>query len=242
MRRDSCTRTPAQRLPRRGPNIRARRSARDETRIILPSTATHSAQPATDTDHVVVRSRQELGQLIAEILSPERNHAVIGLTTRPGESEPAIAPGDVRSIVGPAPRIYVIPTGPLTRGLTRSLPARLDVCGGAARIWWPGINPHSDPLDHPLALCHPSTSPSHARAVVAEKYEDTRPLTRRREALLQRQRTLTQEHNRHLTDRLSRAEIERDQERVRADQAVAAHRQTQSGDLLALGRGPVDRR
>jgi len=48
--------------------------------------------------------------------------------------------------------VVAIPTGEVTYELADALPDRLDVFGGATRIWWPKLTQSSNPHDHPLLL------------------------------------------------------------------------------------------
>lgn len=52
--------------------------------------------------------------------------------------------------IGDAADVYSIPTGDVTWRLTALLPEKLDVYGGAVRVWWPGVSGDSNPYDHPL--------------------------------------------------------------------------------------------
>jgi predicted RNA-binding protein with RPS1 domain len=57
----------------------------------------------------------------------------------------------------------LLETGDATWALSAALPRRLDVYGGAARIWWPGLSTDSDPFDHPLLLIHDERDATLAR-------------------------------------------------------------------------------
>ncbi len=52
------------------------------------------------------------------------------------------------------PRSSYSPTGDRSWELTESLPTRLDVYGGATRIWWPQVDESSEPRSHPLLVAH----------------------------------------------------------------------------------------
>jgi len=54
--------------------------------------------------------------------------------------------------LGDRAEVVLLDTGDATWALTAALPRRLDVYGGAARIWWPGLTREADPLDHDLYL------------------------------------------------------------------------------------------
>jgi hypothetical protein len=98
---------------------------------------------------VRVATGRELRAMCALILRADRDFPVVGLTCRKGEPRPALAPGRAREIIGPGIPLFVIAPGEV-RAMKALLPERHDVFDGAARVWWPGVNKHSDPRDHPL--------------------------------------------------------------------------------------------
>ena len=71
---------------------------------------------------------------------------------------------ELSRLLGDLAEVVLLETGDATWELTDALPARLDVYGGAARIWWPGLREDSDPYDHRLYFIH---SPADAPAVQA---------------------------------------------------------------------------
>jgi DNA-binding transcriptional ArsR family regulator len=99
---------------------------------------------------VTVSSSASVQTLCEEILDDGRTYPIVALTSRRHEHQPALSVPDAREIVGDAVPIYVIPTGRATIALRWCLPERLNVFGGAARVWWPGVSIDSDPADHPL--------------------------------------------------------------------------------------------
>ncbi len=50
--------------------------------------------------------------------------------------------------------VHLLPTGDLTWQLSSVLPEKLQVYGGATRIWWPGLRLDDDPAEHPLLFVH----------------------------------------------------------------------------------------
>lgn len=99
---------------------------------------------------VMVSCTAAVRALCEEIRDPSRTYPVVGLTSRRGEGEPALAAVEVHALVGDDVPIYFIPTGRPTVTLKWLLPERLNVFGGAARVWWPGVSVDSDPAAHPL--------------------------------------------------------------------------------------------
>jgi hypothetical protein len=99
------------------------------------------------------------------LLSPERTRPVVGITTDRHTRRPTIAPGDLARRIGSLADIVVLETGDATWALSEALPNRLDVFGGAARIWWPGLSVASERFDHPLLFVYGDG------AAVAERIE-----------------------------------------------------------------------
>lgn len=86
----------------------------------------------------------------AAILAPERARPLIAVTTR-GRFTPSLVDAEAlaRAVAGAAD-VALVPTGDVTWRLSELLPPKLDVYGGAVRLWWPGVSPRSNPYDHPL--------------------------------------------------------------------------------------------
>jgi hypothetical protein len=123
---------------------------------ILPNRDSDDDGQSSDSgqsDHAIyleLSSEQELSAFAEAILDTRRDYPIVCLTARAGEHHPALPASAIREIVGDGIPIHFIHTGPLTRYLSRLLPPRFDLWGGAARVWWPGVSTHSDPLEHPL--------------------------------------------------------------------------------------------
>lgn len=128
----------------------------------------------------VAKSDAGLALLAADITSAARTEPIICLTSRPQEDEPALDPSEVREIVGPDAPIYFVRTGDATRILQELLPAKLHVFGGAARIWWPGVNERSALSDHPLIVDRYGVYGSQALGVMRRAWN--RPSTAPRES------------------------------------------------------------
>lgn len=105
-----------------------------------------------------------------EILRGERDYPVVGLTCRPGASEPALPAGRVRERIGPGIPIYVIEPRQ-TRELLALLPDLLGVYHGAARVWWPGVDEDSQPSRHPLILYRTGVYGEHALQRLARELD-----------------------------------------------------------------------
>src|SRR4051794_27669413 len=78
-----------------------------------------------------------VGNLVNEILDSRRTHAVVCATIPTWASQPLVDLEDLTSALDGTAPVYVLPTGDLSWELTERLPPRLDVYGGATRVWWP---------------------------------------------------------------------------------------------------------
>lgn len=96
-----------------------------------------------------VRSTREVRGLAHEIFSRERDYPIIGLTARPGEQRPPLSGARIRQIVGPGTSLYFVASYDAALMLSYFLPRCLAVNRGAARLWWPGVDKHSKPEEHP---------------------------------------------------------------------------------------------
>ncbi|MCK9248673.1 MAG: hypothetical protein M0P31_06815 [Solirubrobacteraceae bacterium] len=91
-------------------------------------------------------------RLAREVRDAARTRPIVCLSTRAGEDRPALDPRDVREIAGRDVLLRAVRTGPASRALAEELPPRLGVFGGAARVWWPGVDDDADPRAHPLVM------------------------------------------------------------------------------------------
>jgi hypothetical protein len=119
-----------------------------------PAPAAAATAPAATGDQPQA-TRVGRGQgawLAARILDPERRLPVVAVTLPPRREESWMdMPRLARLLVGKA-ELFLVETGAATWELAAALPSRLDVYGGAARIWWPGVTAASDPYQHPLVF------------------------------------------------------------------------------------------
>lgn len=98
------------------------------------------------TTNVWVVDRDDAEALAALVRSPQRSLPVFAFTPR---DDDAIDGGMLLpKVLGLAHVVLV--KSPATWELDDRLPERLNVYGGAARIWWPGVNDSSNPKDHQL--------------------------------------------------------------------------------------------
>jgi hypothetical protein len=172
-----------------------------------------------------VEADAEVEALVGLILDVARTEPVVCLTSRPREREPSFDPAEVRDVIGNGVPLYFLGTGPLTRSLANGLPPKLEVYGGACRIWWPGAGSSSDPHDHPLVHdrygVYGSQALEQLRAAwargpnVSEESAGQDP----RLTLLTRERDQARSAQSGLQERVADAERERDKARTRAARA-----------------------
>jgi hypothetical protein len=156
--------------------------------------------------YIRVATARELRAMCTVIRRPARDYPVVGLSCRPGESEPALPAERVREIVGPGVPAYVI-EAQQARETRVLLPPRHGVFGGAARVWWPGVGEDSDPLDHPLVFSHAGVYDERALEQLADEFKvrSAQPvrLTEGQRLLLhERLRVRTEKRNRELAEQL----------------------------------------
>src|SRR5688572_24904100 len=90
--------------------------------------------------------------LAGRILDPQRRLPVVAVTLPPRREEPWMDVARLARLLKDKAELFLVETGAATWELAAALPARLDVYGGAARIWWPGVSSDSDPYGHPLVF------------------------------------------------------------------------------------------
>ncbi len=84
-----------------------------------------------------VKESTDVEELAAAILDPGRTRALIGVSARQHLREPMIDPATLQERVRALADVWVITRAQHAWELTAALPPRLDVYGGAVRVWWP---------------------------------------------------------------------------------------------------------
>jgi predicted RNA-binding protein with RPS1 domain len=84
------------------------------------------------------------------LLSPHRKQPIVAATSHPRSSRAWKDPAELEQALAGEAEVVLLETGDATWALSEALPERLDVYGGALRIWWPGLTRESDPYDHRL--------------------------------------------------------------------------------------------
>lgn len=135
------------------PRAEASDGAAAETPAASTPASASAAGASADGQPQAVRVGRGQGTWLAgRILDPERRLPVVAVTLPPRRDDSWMdMPRLARLLVGKA-ELFLVETGAATWELAAALPSRLDVYGGAARIWWPGVTSGSDPYAHPLVF------------------------------------------------------------------------------------------
>jgi transcriptional regulator with XRE-family HTH domain len=170
-----------------------------------------------------------LDDLVAELRSPERVYAVVGVAWSLDGGGPVLAASEIRRVVEPAARVYLIPSDELLRELRSRLRPKLALTPGAIRIWWPGVKQRSDPGDHPLVVPLEGERPEDVLAEFARQFHLSRPDVRREIQQIEDARALAEHRlkeaeakDRATAQRLRDAHVERNREAARAEAAGSA--------------------
>jgi hypothetical protein len=100
-----------------------------------------------------------------ELYDRERRVPVVGVTTT-ARGEFLVDPDRLAAELGDQALVVAFANGEATWALADALPARLEVYGGGARIWWPGLQQGSSPYDHRLFVVRPGEGDAVARQIV----------------------------------------------------------------------------
>jgi hypothetical protein len=193
----------------------------------------------SDPDYVVIRTALDLQRLSADILG-DRDRPIVGLTPSAEGPQPVLAASEVRALVGPGVRIYLIPDDELLQEFQEMIGPRLRTERAAVRIWWPGASVRCDPVNHPLVVALEGERPEDTLEEFTEQFHLSRPRVRREimlmedaRAFLEREFDGMQQRNRELHERLRDTQVECHRLRTRAERAearlTAALRQPDSG-------------
>ena len=85
-----------------------------------------------------------------ELFNPKRTRPVVAITSNSSLGKYFIDPQHLEQQLKDLAEVVMLETGDATWELAEALPERLDVFGGAMRVWWPGLTPESNPYDHKL--------------------------------------------------------------------------------------------
>jgi hypothetical protein len=133
---------------------------------VIPEPGRDGSPPAATT----LATTADVARLAEEILDPRRAQPVVCATSPSWSSEPLVDVAALQAALGGAARLYVMPTGDLSWELAERLPPRLDVYGGAIRVWWPGVDHDADPQAHPLFFVRNRGESGHAIDRIVETF------------------------------------------------------------------------
>jgi hypothetical protein len=106
------------------------------------------------------------------LLSPTRTRPIVAITSHPRTEGAWVDADSLQRTLGDLAKVVFLETGEPTWALSEALPPRLDVYGGAMRVWWPGLTRESDPHDHRLYFAFSAGEAERAvRRLVAEVRE-----------------------------------------------------------------------
>lgn len=89
-----------------------------------------------------------------QLLAPDRTRPIVAVTSHPRAARGWVDPEELQRALGDLAEVVFLETGEATWALSEALPPRLDVYGGAMRVWWPGLSRESDPYDHRLYFAY----------------------------------------------------------------------------------------
>jgi len=92
--------------------------------------------------------------LADQLLDPARSKPVVVVSIPSGRGEPWIDAGRVANEVGELGDIYLIPTGDVSWAFAERLPAKMEVYGGAGRVYPVGLGWTSSPYESPLRFTY----------------------------------------------------------------------------------------
>jgi predicted RNA-binding protein with RPS1 domain len=104
------------------------------------------------------------------LFAADRELPVVAVTTRAHSEHTWISAAELDAAIAGRAIVVQIETGDVTWRLSDLLPDRLDVFGGALRIWWPGLTANADPYDHPLFLIFNAAGADAVRARVLDAF------------------------------------------------------------------------
>jgi hypothetical protein len=182
---------------------------------------------ASKSGFVTIESEHDLARMCAEILSA-RTQPMVGVTLHPYAQEPVLSAQQIRTVVGPGIRIFVISSDDLLLEFRRMLGPRLRLDRGTMRIWWPGASPRCDPVEHPVVVALEDEDANSTLDEFGYQFDLSRPRVRGRiemiedaRAFLDHELARAHEQNRQLHERLRDTQIECHRLRTRAEVAEA---------------------
>ncbi|TAM66116.1 MAG: hypothetical protein EPN48_17300 [Microbacteriaceae bacterium] len=115
--------------------------------------------------HTRIETTSEVEQLAAGLRDAARSQPWVVVSSAFGSRDPELLIADLAEAIGDIARIFLIETGDRTRELSRLVPDRLQVYGGAGRSYPPGPDALADPARAPLRF--PYGDPKRATELLA---------------------------------------------------------------------------
>jgi hypothetical protein len=88
--------------------------------------------------------------LVDELYDPLRYRPVVVVSAAGDTGRPRVSPVGLAEALGEAATVVQLATARVGWSLSHALPDRLDVYGGAVRVYWPSLARDDDPQRHPL--------------------------------------------------------------------------------------------
>jgi predicted RNA-binding protein with RPS1 domain len=131
------------------------------------SSKTGTAELPSDGEGFRRLDAEEIADYVRDVIfAADRSIPIVAITSM-GARGPWIDPADLAREIGDRAEVVFIETDEATWALADALPPHLEVYGGAARIWWPGVHAESNMYDHPLLLirCEADARRAHRRII-----------------------------------------------------------------------------
>jgi hypothetical protein len=149
-------------------------------------------QASSERNATLVVTERDVWSMAACLLSQQRVQPAVGLASGDAFAPLALSPGDVRAVVGPLPRIYLLKDERLLSVLAGLVGRSFALLAGTARIWWPGLAFASDPQAHPLVVPLVDERGQGVRGEFARAFDLSRPVVRRELAEIEDARRLAE--------------------------------------------------
>lgn len=121
-------------------------------------------------------------------------------------AQPAIAPRELRRVMGEQGSIYFVPGEHLLRSLRGDLGRDLALTTGAVRVYWPGLRARHHPDSHPLVPVLPDEPLWATLAAFTRAFDLSRPHVREEISQIEDMRSLADVRRQDLEARLAEAE------------------------------------
>ena len=100
----------------------------------------------------IVSQAQNIENLVAELLRPERKHPIVVVSRRNNGSGSLVDSGELAATLAGIAKVYELADRWAAFKLEEDLTHELACYDGAVRVYWPGLNKDADPYRHPLWL------------------------------------------------------------------------------------------